>query len=38
VAAEVASAMEQSCSAQGFECQSWISPLDAPGAIVESGT
>jgi homoserine kinase len=38
VAAEVASAMEQSCSAQGLECQSWISPLDAPGAIVESGT
>jgi homoserine kinase len=38
VAADLASAMEQSCSAQGYECQSWISPLDAPGAIVESGT
>jgi homoserine kinase len=38
VAADVASAMEQSCSGQGYECQSWISPLDAPGAIVESGT
>jgi len=37
VAANVASVMEQSCSAQGYECQSWISPLDAPGAFVESG-
>jgi homoserine kinase len=37
VAADVANEMEQSCSAQGYECQSWISPLDAPGAVVESG-
>jgi homoserine kinase len=35
-AADVVSAMQNSCSAQGYECQSWISPLDAPGAIVES--
>jgi homoserine kinase len=38
VAADVVSAMQKSCSAQGYECQSWISPLDAPGAIVESAT
>ncbi len=32
----VRSAMEHACRAAGFECQSWISPLDAPGAYVES--
>jgi len=36
VAADVANTMEQSCGSAGFDCQSWISPLDAPGAIVES--
>lgn len=34
-AAKVADAMEQSCRKAGYECQSWVSPLDAPGAVVE---
>ena len=29
-------AMEQACRNQGIECESWVSPLDAPGARVES--
>jgi homoserine kinase len=28
----VASAMEQACRGIGIECQSWVSPMDAPGA------
>jgi homoserine kinase len=32
----VAIAMEQSCRMFGYECQSWISPMNAPGAFVES--
>ena len=35
-APNIASAMEQACRAMGYECQSWISRLDAPGARVES--
>ena len=27
--------MVTACRSQGFECQSWISPLDAPGAHIE---
>ena len=34
-AANVASAMEQACRAQGIACESWISSMDAPGAHVE---
>ena len=34
-AANVASAMEQACRAQGIACESWISSMDAPGACVE---
>jgi len=34
-ASHIASAMELSCRNAGYECQSWISPLDAPGATVE---
>ena len=36
VANNLAMAMEQACRALGIECQSWISPLDAPGAHLES--
>lgn len=35
-AANLAIAMEQACRKMGYECQSWISPLDAPGARIES--
>lgn len=32
----IALAMEQACRKQEYDCQSWISPLDAPGAFIES--
>ena len=32
----LATAMEQACRALGIECQSWVSPLDAPGAHLET--
>jgi len=35
-AQNLAVAMEQACRSQGIECESWISPLDAPGAHLES--
>lgn len=31
----LAVAMEQACRTHGIECESWVSPLDAPGAHVE---
>jgi len=34
-AAELATAMEEACQQAGYECQSWVSPLDAPGAKIE---
>jgi hypothetical protein len=34
-ARNVASAMEQACRGMGIDCQSWVSPLNAPGAQVE---
>ncbi len=34
-ARNIASAMEQACRAQGIGCQSWISPMNAPGARIE---
>lgn len=34
-APNVASAMEQACRSQGFGCQSWASPMTAPGARIE---
>ena len=34
-ASNVATAMEQACRKMGYECESWISPLAAPGAEVE---
>jgi homoserine kinase len=34
-AQNLAVAMEQACRTHGIECQSWVSPLDAPGAHVE---
>ncbi len=34
-AQDLASAMEQACRSMGIECQSWVSPLAAPGARVE---
>lgn len=34
-ASRVAGAMEQACRSCGIGCESWISPLDAPGASVE---
>lgn len=34
IASNVATSMEQACRGQGYECQAWISPLDAPGAII----
>ncbi len=35
-ARNLAVAMEQACRGQGIECESWVSPLDAPGARLES--
>ena len=35
-AANLASAMEQACRALGIDCQSWVSPLDAEGARLET--
>ena len=35
-AAKIATGMEQECRNHGYVCQSWISPLDAAGALVES--
>ena len=34
-AADVAEAMESACRALSYDCSSWISPLDAPGARLE---
>ncbi|MFQ6005920.1 MAG: homoserine kinase [Woeseia sp.] len=34
-ASNVATAMEQACHTFGLECQSWVSPMTAPGAHVE---
>lgn len=34
-ARNIASSMEHACRAQGIGCQSWVSPLDAPGARIE---
>ena len=35
-ARNTASAMEHACRAQGIGCQSWVSPMTAPGASVEN--
>ena len=35
-ARNVASAMELACRTQGIACQSWVSPLNAPGALIEA--
>jgi len=35
-ARNIASAMEQACRSQGIGCQSWVSPMTAPGAHIES--
>jgi homoserine kinase len=35
-AANLAIAMEQACRKMGYECQSWISALNAPGARLEN--
>ena len=34
-AGNIATAMEQACRSLGIDCQSWVSPLDAPGAHLE---
>lgn len=34
-AQNAATAMEQACRAQGYECQSWISPMATQGAFLE---
>ncbi len=31
-ASNLATAMEQACRGQGIQCESWVSPMDAPGA------
>ncbi len=36
-ARNIASVMEQACRLKGIECQSWVSPMTAPGAQVETG-
>ena len=33
-ARNVASSMEQACRVQGIACQSWVSPMTAPGACI----
>lgn len=37
-APRTATAMEQACRKAGIECQSWISPMTAPGAYLEEGS
>ncbi len=34
-AVNLATAMEQACRAEGIDCQSWVSDMNAPGARVE---
>ena len=34
-ASNLAMVMEQGCRAQGIECESWVSPMTAPGAYLE---
>lgn len=34
-ASNLATSMEQECRAQGIECQSWVSSMNAPGAHLE---
>jgi homoserine kinase len=36
MAQNIASAMEQACRTLGIECQSWVSPMNASGARLES--
>jgi len=36
IASNLAVAMEQACRGLGIDCQSWVSPLDAPGAYLET--
>ena len=36
IASNLAISMQQACRGQGIDCQSWVSPLDAPGAYVET--
>ena len=36
VARNLGSIMEQACRVQGIECQSWVSPMDAQGARIET--
>ena len=33
--ANIATSMERACRGAGYECQSWISPMNSPGAHVE---
>ncbi len=35
-ARNIASAMEHACRAKGIDCQSWVSPMTAPGARIEA--
>lgn len=35
-ARNIASAMEHACRTHGIDCQSWVSPMTAPGAQIES--
>ena len=35
VASNLAVAMEQACRGNGIECQSWVGPMNAPGARIE---
>ena len=35
-APKLAVVMEQACRTMGYECQSWISPMTAGGAYVET--
>ena len=34
-ARNLAMAMEQACRNLGIQCESWVSPMDAPGARLE---
>jgi hypothetical protein len=34
-AANAAIVMEQACRAAGYECQSWVSPMNTDGAYLE---
>jgi homoserine kinase len=38
IAVAVADEMEEACRGAGLDCESWISPMNSPGALVQTAT